>query len=267
MNKSRQRRTRHLATLSLAISFLLAGAAGATPYQEAVEELARLVEVEPSAATWNDFGALLFLHGDRDRAVAAFEEALNYDSEHPAALYNLAVAVTAESPYRARRLLRTALRTGGDEAWIQFRLGEIYASLSRSRRAVRHFGNAFRANPSLAFADVNPAVVGNPLVTRAVLKVDTNSTVRGEPQFANPSMVRGLLLVDYASDVQQETTVDEPQNVSNPAPVVNSNAPVEVEDSAAELSEEASPPAATDTDVEERRQRRRRNLPPPRDDN
>ena len=251
--------------------FLASNAVSAAPdYHAAIEQQKHLVDEQPTAATWNDLGALLLLVDQQQDARSAFETALELDPDNVIALYNAGVLALDRDPYRALRLLNSALKQGGADAWTHYRLGEAFERLARERKAVSHYARAFELRPSLLFVDVNPAIVENQLATKALLRTRYVSDQAPEPRFADPLRVREFL-VEVPEEQAAKPSLDSTR--TTPQPVVQAAPSAATDDSpstAAPAAENVATPAAENTEsnqqtLEQQRQERASNLPPPDD--
>lgn len=186
-------RTPAIPLLTAALMLSAVAAAYAEPdYSQAIDnQRQRLLEV-PSAATWNDLGALLVLTDDRDQAAEAFEQALELEPENAAALYNLGVLSLESDPGRSHKLLRSALRQNED-GWTHYRLGQAYELIHRERRAIRHYARAFELDHTLLYPEINPEIIANQLAMRSLLQMNTGRT-RIEPRFVETVELRSMLL-------------------------------------------------------------------------
>ncbi len=258
----------------IALTLLFSAQANAAPnYQSALAHQRWRVENDPSAAAWNDLGALLLANGEQLPALSAFNTAIELDPDNATALYNAGVVELDHDPPRARKLLHRALATNERDPWIHYRLGEAYQRLARDRKAINHYARAFELGPSLLFPEVNPLIVENQLATRALLHADPGSgeLVR-EPRFAEPAEIRELLLEETLENGQAqsgERSLDTTAEQLVPNPQTGEKAPVEP---AASVDPAASVPVSQSPDnaepgaepaeptMEQRRRRRARRL-------
>jgi hypothetical protein len=86
-------------------------------------------------------------------------------------LFNLALLQQQRGELReSLRLYRRVLDLQPQHAWAWYQVGTLYEHWGQEGRAVEAYADAFRLDPQLAFPEVNPHVVENSLVTRAMLR-------------------------------------------------------------------------------------------------
>lgn len=168
--------------------------AASPDYPRAIEQQRHRLAEMPTAAAWNDLGALLLLAGNREEATSAFSAALDLDPDSFEALYNLGVLELDQDPNRSRRLLRSALKQAED-GWTHYRLAQALDRLHRERAAIKHYARAFELDRSLLDPAINPEIVANRLAMRSLLRARTQSeAVRPSPRFVDTGALRDLLL-------------------------------------------------------------------------
>ncbi len=139
---------------------------------KAIEEQRRLVSERPQdPAVYNDLGNLLVLASRPDEAEEAYRKAVELAPERVSPLFNLALLQQQHGELReSLRLYRQVLELQPKHAWAWYQIGTLYEHWDQEGRAVEAYADAFRIDPQLAFAEVNPHVVENRLVTRAMLR-------------------------------------------------------------------------------------------------
>jgi hypothetical protein len=176
-----------------------AGAAADGPDLESAiaAQRTRIAEQPTSADAHNDLGNLLALGHDHAGAEAAYREALRLDPGSFSALFNLGVLLRSDRrPAEALEALEQAIAVDSSSAWAYYQQGAALQDLGRRKPATRAYARAFALDNRLALPDVNPLVIGNPLVTAAMLQPRegvpvADSTPRA---YAEPGRVKALLL-------------------------------------------------------------------------
>lgn len=170
-------RTRTLWISGLAlvcVAAAVAAALAAVPPNlgKALEEQRRLVAARPQdPAVYNDLGNLLVLASRPDEAEEAYRKAVELAPDRVSSLFNLALLQQQRGELReALRLYRQVLELQPQHAWARYQIGALYEHWGQEGRAVEAYADAFRLDPQLAFPEVNPHVVENTLVTRAMLR-------------------------------------------------------------------------------------------------
>ncbi|HVS15940.1 MAG TPA: tetratricopeptide repeat protein [Thermoanaerobaculia bacterium] len=158
---------------------------------------ARVAEQPGSADALNDLGNLLGLAHDVDGAEAAYREALQLDPGSFSVRFNLGLLLrSARRPGEAVEVLEQAIELDPASAWAHYQLGAALQDLGRRKPATRAYARAFALDHRLALPDVNPLVIGNPLVTAAMLQPRegvpvADSTPRA---YAEPARISAILL-------------------------------------------------------------------------
>jgi hypothetical protein len=168
-----------------------------------------------------DLGNLLALSGEVDEAEAAYLRALAIDERFAAAHYNLGLLLQQRGEStRALRSFRRTIDLDSAHAWAHYQIGTIEAARGFDTLAVRSYARAFALDPRLRFPDVNPHVIDNPLVTRAMLAAYRLNLApdSGPPDFDDPFRIAGLL-----AEGALETSTEPPP--AAPAPVVGAPGP------------------------------------------
>lgn len=152
----------------------LAALATTPPYRldRAIEVQQALTAERPDdAAVFNDLGNLLVLDQDWQGAAAAYRRALELDPESAPMRFNYALLLQKLGERRAAfRELRQVVELDPNHAWAHYEIGKIYQAWRAKPLAERAYARAFRLEPRLSDARVNPHVLDNPLATRALLR-------------------------------------------------------------------------------------------------
>jgi hypothetical protein len=169
---------------------------------------------------YNDLGNLLVLASQPDEAEEAYRKAVEIAPDRVASLFNLALLQQQRGELReALRLYRRVLDVQPKHAWAWYQIGTLYEHWGQEGRAVEAYADAFRIDPQLAFPEVNPHVVENTLVTRAMLR----AYQQGYDQPQAPAMYEEpgriiSLLVPRPSTQPQQATGAETEMAGQPAP-------------------------------------------------
>ena len=186
----------------------------ATPHLgEALAEQRNLAAARPAdAGVWNDLGNLLALSGNLDEAESAYERSLELDPGSVQALFNLGLLrqqrgdlVGAASDYAG------LLQLEPGHAWGQYQLGTVYEAVGDRELALAHYAEAFTLDPELLFAEKNPHVIENKLVTEALLRARRRS--RAAPPapraYDEPARINSILTPSAAPAVANGGTAPE----------------------------------------------------------
>ncbi len=148
--------------------YLVAG----NPLDERILEEERRVNAEPdSADRRNDFGNLLAARRFVEDARVQYERALELDSSHFLAAYNLGLLWETEGkPARAVSAYRKSISRKPGFPQSHFRLGRLYEKRGWEGRAVREYAKAFRLDPEMRDPRTNPFVIDSRLIDRASLE-------------------------------------------------------------------------------------------------
>ena len=122
------------------------------------------------AAVQNDLGNLLLLVNQDAAAEQAYRKALELDGTHRGARFNLGLLLQAQGEHSAAvDEFSTLLETDPGHAWAHYQIGVSLQETGRRKAAVDHYARAFGLDPSLSFAENNPHVIDNPMMTEALL--------------------------------------------------------------------------------------------------
>jgi hypothetical protein len=161
-----------LPALALTLALAPDGAGEAPPQLDvAIAEQRNLVSARPSdAGVWNDLGNLLVMSGNLDEADGAYARALELDPGSVQARFNLGLLRQqrgdldgAVSEYL--ELLELEPR----HARALYQLGAAYEAQGQRELALERYAAAFTLDPELLFAESNPHIIENRLVTEALL--------------------------------------------------------------------------------------------------
>jgi predicted TPR repeat methyltransferase len=141
-----------------------------------VEQRTLSSERPDDAGVWNDLGNLLVLRGDLDEAESAYARALELDPSSTAARFNLALLRQQRGDLEgAVADYRGLLEVDPDNAWAQYQLGAAYEAQGQRELAVAAYAAAFTLDRELLFAETNPHIIENRLVTEALLRAQRGS--------------------------------------------------------------------------------------------
>ncbi len=156
----------------------------------------------------NDLGNLLLVAGKEKEAEHAYRQALEIAPDMTSAHYNMGLLLLQKSALKAALgHFRTVLEAEPDNAWAHYQVGVIFDGRGRTQKAIRHYARAFRLDPQLAFPEVNPHVIDNEHVTKALLQAYRNlPSSSGAPKtYEEPSRIVSLMM---AAD-EEATAPDE----------------------------------------------------------
>jgi hypothetical protein len=206
-----RKRTLWISGLVLAcIAMAVAVALAAVPSNlgKAIEEQRRLVTERPQdPAVYNDLGNLLVLASRTDEAEEAYRKAVELAPDRASALFNLALLQQQRGELReSLRLYRRVLEIQPKHAWAWYQIGSLYEHWGQDGRAVEAYADAFRIDPQLAFPEVNPHVVENELVTRAMLRAYQQGydSPQAPAMYEEPSRIVGLLVPRPTTQPQEQ---------------------------------------------------------------
>ncbi|HUP24798.1 MAG TPA: tetratricopeptide repeat protein [Thermoanaerobaculia bacterium] len=184
--------------VGLALAPLLLATTPADSLRHAIEVQQTLVAQRPmDGSTWSDLGNLLVLDGDRAGAELAYKGALRLAPDSFDANYNMGVLLLGDGRIAAAlKHLRRASQLDPASAWARYHIGAGLAHQGKRADAIRAYAEAFRLDPRLAFPDLNPGVIDNPLLTESLLMAHRNTEVRdGNPRvYAEPNRIASLLV-------------------------------------------------------------------------
>ncbi len=192
--------SRALLALALAAAGALAIAAAAPPYNldRAIEAQNQLVAVRPDdAAVWNDLGNLLTLKPDYEKAEACYRRAIELDPEPASPHFNLGLLLERRGEHRAAlKELRRVVDKEPGHAWAHYQIGVIYHRWRLDSFATRSYARAFKLDPSLADARINPHVLDNELAARALMRAHDKASDSLLPPrtYEEPARIAALMI-------------------------------------------------------------------------
>jgi predicted Zn-dependent protease len=188
-----------LPALALALAFTLQPSGGQSEpnLAQALSQQRVLAQQRPGdAGVWNDLGNLLALQGELADAELAYRRALELDPASASARFNLALLREQAGDFEGAAADYAALiEVAPDHAWAHYRLGTIDERRGRREEALRSFAEAFTLDPELLFAETNPHIIENRLVTEALLLARRGSR-SGPPApraYDEPHRIQSLL--------------------------------------------------------------------------
>jgi Flp pilus assembly protein TadD len=187
-----------------------------------IEAQQRLAAERPEdAAVFNDLGNLLLLVPEPAEAEAAYRRAVELDPEKTTALFNLGLLLQQRGELReAAELYRRAVKLEPRHAWAHYQIGTIYERWGQRSRAIDSYAQAFALDPQLAFAEVNPHVVENKLLTESMMRAYKNDL--SQPQaprvYEDPARISSLLVPRPAPTQEEKDQMAEKPAAQQPAP-------------------------------------------------
>jgi hypothetical protein len=167
-----------LPALVLAIAIAPDGAGEGPPnLGAAIAEQRNLVSARPGdAGVWNDLGNLLVMSGSFDEAESAYGRALELDPVSVQARFNRGLLCQQRGDLDGAvadylELLDLEPR----HAWALYQLGAAYEAQGHRELALDSYASAFTIDPELLFAENNPHIIENRLVTEALLRARRGS--------------------------------------------------------------------------------------------
>jgi tetratricopeptide (TPR) repeat protein len=147
--------------------YLVAGNA----LDDRIAEEERRVEAEPDNADLrNDFGNLLAQRRFVEDARIQYDRALEIDSSHYLAAYNLGLLWETEGKFsKAVSAYRTSISRKPGFPASHFRLGRLYEQRGWENLAVKEYAKALRLDPQMRDPGHNPLIVDTRLLERASL--------------------------------------------------------------------------------------------------
>ena len=184
----------------------------------ALEAQQQMVRDQPSnAAARNDLGNLLVLAGEQVAAEGAYRHALELAPNLVSARFNLALLLQQRGDGDAAvSAFQDVLSQEPEHAWALYQLGVDLEQRGERQEAVDHYARAFAYDPSLTFADNNPHIIENQLMTQALLRAKKYTSRPGAQvprQYGDADRIANLILMDEMSQAQeQEDETPQPQN-------------------------------------------------------
>ena len=195
------RRTLWILAFSLicaVVAVVTALAAGPPNLGKAIEAQKRLTTERPKdAAVFNDLGNLLLLASRPKEAEEAYRKAVELDPERVSALFNLGLLLQQRGEMGdAMDLYERVVKSQPEHAWAHYQMGAIQERKGNESRAIEEYAQAFALDPQLAFPEVNPHIVDNQLVTKAMLRAyqDDYAVPGAPPVYEEPGRIARLLV-------------------------------------------------------------------------
>lgn len=138
----------------------------------ALAEQQALVNADPGdAVARNDLGNLLELDSRYEEAEAAYRSALDLDPRLVSARFNLGLLLMQRMDFvAASETFQAVVDIDPGHAWAYYQLGVLAERRGERQRAIDRYARAFGLDPALSFAEVNPHVIDNELVTQSLLE-------------------------------------------------------------------------------------------------
>ncbi|MEO8503255.1 MAG: tetratricopeptide repeat protein [Acidobacteriota bacterium] len=184
--------------LAAALAGMVTWAASPQNLARALESQRALVASQPQNASIRvDLGNLLLLAHDQEGAEAAYRKATEIDPKNLSAHFDLGLLLQRKGENSgALREFKKVLDLNPKHALANYRRGEIEEGRGMESAAVRSYARAFALDPTLRFADVNPSVIDNHLLTRSLLLAYRDYAPEREPPvvFEEPGRIVDLLV-------------------------------------------------------------------------
>src|SRR5262245_35308714 len=209
-----------LAIAAVLVAAVAIAAFAAVPpnLSKALEAQRRLVTERPQdPVVYNDLGSLLILADRTDEAEAAYRRAIELDPNKVSALFNLAQLLQQRGEKReALRLYDRVVEQQPNHAWAHYQIGTLYEGWDQESKAVEHYARAFALDPQLAFKEVNPHIVENQLVTRAMLRAydESPGPSQAPRYFEERDRIVNLLVPLPQTEAQQEKQAAGPEGAA-----------------------------------------------------
>lgn len=193
---------RSLATILLPALLVLAstspGRAAEPPnLAEALATQQQLAADTPTPQILTDLGNLLVMAGRVSEAESTYRRVMAMDPGHVGAPFNLGLVMQYRGDTElAFGLFEQVIALEPAHAWAHYQLGVIHEASGERRAAIDAYAKALAHDPQLYFADVNPQIVDNDLVTEALLQAaKLRQPSRLAPMsFSRPREITRLLL-------------------------------------------------------------------------
>ena len=180
-----------------ALAFVAAQSAPRNLDRALAAQRALVAERPADAGAHNDLANLLAVAGDRRGAEAEYLQAIELAPEEPGPRFNYGLLLTAsERRLPAFRQFREVVDLDPGHAWAHYQIGTIYDAWGLDRLARRAYARAFRIDPSLADARVNPGLIDNDETTAAMLRAWRGgvSDSLAPREYSEGARIAGLLI-------------------------------------------------------------------------
>ena len=189
---------RNLAALTLISLFTALPAPAAPPnLADAIEQHRHLAEESPTEGVLNDLANLLVLAGNHGEAESMYRRVLSMDPANTEAQFNLGLLLQSTGRLEeAGELYLSVIDRQPRHAWAHYQLGAVHEARNQRSEAIAAYAAALALDPELYFADVNPQVVSNRLLTESLLEAAhlRNSRSMAPMQYARPREITEMLL-------------------------------------------------------------------------
>jgi len=179
---------------------------------EALEAQQQLAVDSPTPAVLTDLGNLLVLAGRVSEAEATYRRVMAMDPGHVGAPFNLGLVMQYRGDVEvAFDLYQQVIDLDATHAWAHYQLGAIHEAAARRKEAIDAYARALALDPQLYFADVNPQIVNNELVTEAILEAaNLRQPSRLAPMsFSRPREITRLLMSLPAAETTDIPVTDD----------------------------------------------------------
>ena len=189
--------TKTLAVLT--VLFLSAGIAASGPQNltDAIDEHRRLAAESSAPGVLNDLANLLVLAGHTIEAESIYRRVLEVDATNGEAQFNLGLLLQNQGHIdEAEQLFLAVLELHPRHEWALYQLGAVHEARGERNKAIEAYAKALALDPELYFADVNPQVVTNGLLTEALLEAARlrDATSMAPMKYARPREITEMLL-------------------------------------------------------------------------
>ena len=194
---------------ALAVVVAIAATAAVPPnLASTIEAQRRLAAERPDdAAVFNDLGNLLLLVPQPAEAEEAYRKAIELDPDKTTALYNLALLLQQRGELReAMKHFRHVVDLEPGHPWAHYQIGAIQERWGQDSRAIDSYARAFALDPQLAFAEVNPHIVENKLLTESMMRAYKNDFTQSQvPRvYDDPARIATLLVPPPAAPAEEK---------------------------------------------------------------
>ena len=209
---------------ALAVVVAIAATAAVPPnLASTIEAQRRLADERPDdAAVFNDLGNLLLLVPQPAEAEEAYRKAIELDPDKTTALYNLALLLQQRGELReAMKHFRHTVELEPGHAWAHYQICAIHERWGQESRAIDSYARAFALDPQLAFAEVNPHIVENKLLTQSMMRAYKNdfSPAQVPRVYDDPARIATMLVPPPApAQTEKDQMTQKPATQGQQAP-------------------------------------------------